>query len=57
MDMWSLGILIYEMIHGLPPFYDTDTRRMYEKILNSKLSFSRYFSPGAKDLVSQLLIR
>jgi serine/threonine protein kinase len=55
--MWSLGILIYEMIHGLPPFYDTDTRRMYEKILNSKLSFSRYFSPGAKDLVSQLLIR
>ena len=56
-DMWSLGILIYEMIHGLPPFYDTNTKRMYEKILTARLSFSRYFSANARDLITRLLDR
>jgi hypothetical protein len=39
-DVWSLGILMYEMIHGLPPFYDTDTRRMYDKILRCEKCIS-----------------
>ena len=56
-DMWSLGILMYEMIHGLPPFYDTDTRRMYDKILNADLQFSPFFSPDACDLITRLLER
>jgi serine/threonine protein kinase len=56
-DMWSLGTLIYEMIHGLPPFYDTDTHRMYDKILHSRLQFSKFFSATAKDLIARLLDR
>lgn len=56
-DMWSLGILMYEMIHGLPPFYDTNTRRMYDKILRAELSFTSSFSDDACDIISRLLER
>jgi hypothetical protein len=56
-DVWSLGILMYEMIHGLPPFYDTDTRRMYDKILRAELSFSSSFSDDACDIIQRLLER
>lgn len=34
-DWWSLGILIYEMINGLPPFYSENTNIMYRRILYS----------------------
>lgn len=36
-DWWSLGTLIYEMISGLPPFYDKNRQRMYKKILEAEL--------------------
>ena len=31
-DWWSLGILLYEMMVGLPPFYSENTNLMYELI-------------------------
>lgn len=36
-DWWSLGILIYEMVHGYPPFYDDNNLALYRKILSSPL--------------------
>lgn len=38
-DWWSLGVLFYEMINGLPPFYSEDTNVMYQRILGSELVF------------------
>lgn len=32
-DWWALGILIYEMIHGTPPFAGENHNAMYRKIL------------------------
>lgn len=45
MDWWSLGTLIYEMITGLPPFYDKNRRLMYNKILTAPLQRSSLMSP------------
>jgi len=56
-DWWSLGTLIYEMLTGLPPFYDQNMQRMYDKILNAPLRFPAYMSPEAKSLLSALLQR
>lgn len=54
-DWWALGILIYEMIAGHPPFFDEDHFKLYEKILGCKLRFPSHFDPLAKDLVKRLL--
>ena len=32
-DYWALGILIYELLAGVPPFSDNNPQRMYELIL------------------------
>ncbi|KAJ2787792.1 cAMP-dependent protein kinase catalytic subunit [Coemansia interrupta] len=54
-DWWALGILIFEMLAGYPPFYDDNPFGIYEKILGGKLVFPAFFSPAAKDLIRRLL--
>ncbi len=47
-DWWALGILIYEMLAGYPPFYDENPFGIYQKILAGKIEFPRHFDPNAK---------
>lgn len=54
-DYWSLGILIYEMLAGYPPFYDDSQFRLYEKILTSKPTYPSHFDPAVVDLLQHLL--
>ena len=54
-DWWALGILIYEMLAGYPPFYDENPFGIYQKILAGKLEFPRHFETHARDLIRKLL--
>jgi len=54
-DWWTLGILIYEMIVGYPPFVDEDPMGIYQKILSGKIVFPKIFDKNAKALVKKLL--
>jgi len=54
-DWWTLGILVYEMIVGYPPFVDEDPMGIYQKILAGKVYFPKYFDKNAKALVKKLL--
>lgn len=54
-DWWTLGILIYEMLVGYPPFVDEDPMGIYQKILSGKIVFPKTFDKNAKGLVKKLL--
>lgn len=54
-DWWALGILIYEMLAGYPPFYDEHPFGIYEKILAGRIDFPKHFDIHAKDLIKRLL--
>lgn len=56
-DWWTLGVLLYEMLTGLPPYYDEDVSKMYKKILQEPLRFPDGFDRDAKDLLIGLLSR
>jgi serum/glucocorticoid-regulated kinase 2 len=58
-DWWTLGVLLYEMLTGLPPFYDENTNEMYRKILSEPLHFPgpEIVPPAAKDILTKLLNR
>jgi serine/threonine protein kinase len=50
-DWWALGILIFEMLAGYPPFFDDNPFGIYEKILGGKIEWPRQIDPLAKDLI------
>lgn len=58
-DLWSLGIMIYEIIFGKVPFgsEEEDTKIIYEKILENKLDLrqSPYNGTNYKSFIKQLL--
>ncbi|KAF8253076.1 kinase-like protein [Wilcoxina mikolae CBS 423.85] len=56
-DWWTLGVLLYEMLTGLPPFYDENTNDMYKKILQDPLQFPPDMDPNARSLLIRLLDR
>ncbi|KAK6337710.1 hypothetical protein TWF696_001193 [Orbilia brochopaga] len=58
-DWWTLGVLLYEMLTGLPPFYDENTNEMYRKILQDPLVFPgpEIVPQDARDLLEKLLNR
>ncbi|KAF9970385.1 AGC protein kinase Gad8 [Actinomortierella ambigua] len=56
-DWWTLGVLLYEMLTGLPPFYDENIHEMYRKILQDELRFPDDVAPDARSLLSALLTR
>jgi len=54
-DWWALGILIFEMIAGYPPFYDDTPFGIYQKVLAGRIDFPKNFDARARDLVKRLL--
>ncbi|KAF8944348.1 AGC protein kinase Gad8 [Haplosporangium gracile] len=56
-DWWTLGVLLYEMLTGLPPFYDENIHEMYRKILQDELRFPDEVAPDARALLTALLTR
>ncbi len=61
-DWWGYGILIYEMLIGLPPFTHENKNELYHQILNKTPNFKYtekdiHISSDAKNLILSLLMK
>lgn len=55
-DWWTLGILTYELLHGEPPFADSDQMATYRKIQAGRYRLDSRVTTPAKDLIRRLLL-
>ena len=54
-DIWGIGILLYEFLVGSPPFEDINRNETFKKISQVDLFIPSFISPLAKDLILKLL--
>uniref|UniRef100_A0A914I6F8 Aurora kinase n=1 Tax=Globodera rostochiensis TaxID=31243 RepID=A0A914I6F8_GLORO len=56
-DYWSVGVLCYEFLVGKPPFETKTQQDTYTRIMKVQYSFPSFMSPGARDVISKLLVK
>lgn len=60
-DFWSLGVVLFILLSGQPPFWHEDNFELFEKIKSCDYSFKgsvwKNVSAEAKDFISKLLTK
>ncbi len=54
-DVWSIGILLFELLTGHSPFRGTNQEELFNNVKKNRIIWTVDFPPLAKDLISMLL--
>merc|ERR1719428_491875 len=54
-DAWSVGIVMYVLLYGKPPYRGNSNKEIYKRILSYKVEFPKTVSDQAINLMSGLL--
>lgn len=57
LDWYLIGVLFYEMLVGISPYYTSKKEDLFDNILYGKLKLPRSISSNARDLIMKLLNR
>lgn len=55
-DWYLLGVIMYEMLVGMTPFYSKNKMQLFENIKKGKLEFPSWVSKNAKDLLTKVIL-
>lgn len=55
-DMWSIGVCVYLLVTGRPPFYAEDTRGIFSKIKAGRYRIPSNLSKPCVDFLQSLLV-
>lgn len=56
-DWYLLGVVIYELLVGTPPYYAENKEQLFENIRNGSLKIPKHFATSTKSLLKGLLQR
>lgn len=56
-DVYQVGVVLYEMLVGIPPYYNDNIKVLYQNIEKGKLKIPKYLSNEAKKCLLKMLHR
>ncbi|CDW79366.1 protein kinase domain containing protein [Stylonychia lemnae] len=54
-DVYQIGVVLYEMLVGMPPYYNDNIKVLYQNIEKGKLKIPKYLTNEAKKFLLRIL--